>query len=220
MKKIFTFIFAVLATVAVAKADVAAFQVQNATTGDLMEGFQADLSKNADGSYTIDNFMNSGVPLTFALASEKSEGGYYEINFPVNFIDYTEDYQGGYITDNEGNNMTVKVQPTDGEAFNLNYVFFYNSGYSYAEPIIEGPMSMYSVYLNFTGDLDNGDYGDYYNVIFTLIDMGNDAIDSIGADDENAPVEYYNIEGMRIANPENGLYIRRQGSKVSKVYVK
>ena len=38
--------------------------------------------------------------------------------------------------------------------------------------------------------------------------------------DANEPVEYYNLQGVRVANPENGLYIRRQGSKVSKVLVK
>ncbi|MDE6197590.1 MAG: Ig-like domain-containing protein [Muribaculaceae bacterium] len=37
---------------------------------------------------------------------------------------------------------------------------------------------------------------------------------------DNAPVEYYNLQGVRVANPENGLYIRRQGNKVSKVLVK
>lgn len=34
--------------------------------------------------------------------------------------------------------------------------------------------------------------------------------------DENAPVEYYNLQGVRVAEPSNGLYIVRQGSKVSK----
>lgn len=38
--------------------------------------------------------------------------------------------------------------------------------------------------------------------------------------DENAPIEYYNLNGIRVANPENGIYIRRQGNKVSKVLVK
>lgn len=38
--------------------------------------------------------------------------------------------------------------------------------------------------------------------------------------DENAPVEYFNLQGIRVANPENGLYIRRQGNKVEKVIVK
>ncbi|MBO4942135.1 MAG: hypothetical protein J6C95_01755 [Muribaculaceae bacterium] len=44
-------------------------------------------------------------------------------------------------------------------------------------------------------------------------------IDNIEAAD-NAPVEYFNLQGVRVANPENGLYIRRQGNKVTKVIVK
>lgn len=35
--------------------------------------------------------------------------------------------------------------------------------------------------------------------------------------DENAPVEYFNLQGVKVANAENGMYIRRQGSKVSKI---
>lgn len=34
---------------------------------------------------------------------------------------------------------------------------------------------------------------------------------------DDAEVEYYNLNGIRVSNPENGIYIRRQGSKVSKV---
>lgn len=37
------------------------------------------------------------------------------------------------------------------------------------------------------------------------------------AADENAPVEYYNLQGVRVENPANGLFIRKQGSKVTKV---
>lgn len=42
----------------------------------------------------------------------------------------------------------------------------------------------------------------------------------IGEDDANAPVEYYNLNGVRVSNPSAGLYIRRQGSTVSKVLIK
>lgn len=38
--------------------------------------------------------------------------------------------------------------------------------------------------------------------------------------DENAPVEYFNLQGVRVANPENGLYIVRQGNKVTKQILK
>lgn len=39
----------------------------------------------------------------------------------------------------------------------------------------------------------------------------------IGAGDNAAPVEYYNLQGIRIDNPANGIYIRRQGSKAQKI---
>lgn len=37
------------------------------------------------------------------------------------------------------------------------------------------------------------------------------------ADDVNAPVKYYNLQGVEIANPENGLFIKKQGAKATKV---
>lgn len=38
--------------------------------------------------------------------------------------------------------------------------------------------------------------------------------------DANVPVVYYNLQGQRVANPENGLYIRVQGNKVEKVAIR
>ena len=38
--------------------------------------------------------------------------------------------------------------------------------------------------------------------------------------DETAPVEYFNLQGIRVDNPAPGLYIRRQGGKTEKVIVK
>ena len=36
----------------------------------------------------------------------------------------------------------------------------------------------------------------------------------------DAPVEYYNLQGIKVANPSNGVFIKKQGNKVSKVYIK
>lgn len=44
---------------------------------------------------------------------------------------------------------------------------------------------------------------------------GTSLIETIGSD--NAPVEYFNLQGIRIDNPSAGVYIRQQGSKASKV---
>lgn len=35
--------------------------------------------------------------------------------------------------------------------------------------------------------------------------------------DENAPIEYFNLQGVRVANPERGIFIKRQGSTATKV---
>lgn len=47
-------------------------------------------------------------------------------------------------------------------------------------------------------------------------------IDDIPVDNTNAPVEYYNLKGMRIdgSNLAPGVYIRRQGTDVKKILVK
>lgn len=38
--------------------------------------------------------------------------------------------------------------------------------------------------------------------------------------DENLPVEFYNLQGLKVENPSAGYYIMRQGNKVSKVLVR
>ncbi len=36
--------------------------------------------------------------------------------------------------------------------------------------------------------------------------------------DENAPIEYFNLQGVRVDSPKSGLYIRRQGNVSKKVF--
>lgn len=46
------------------------------------------------------------------------------------------------------------------------------------------------------------------------------SVEMIGTE-ENAPVEYFTLQGMRVVNPEKGqILVKRQGSKVSKVVVR
>ena len=45
-------------------------------------------------------------------------------------------------------------------------------------------------------------------------------VQGVAVDNANAPVEYFNLQGVRVANPENGLYIRRQGNKVEKIIIR
>lgn len=42
----------------------------------------------------------------------------------------------------------------------------------------------------------------------------------VADDDTNAPALYYNLNGVRVDNPANGLYIERRGTKARKVLIK
>ena len=93
-----------------------------------------------------------------------------------------------------------------------------------------GTMTAETTKATWTADSEAG----VSQVVITVTTKGNDkradfstvkvntiqsGIEGVVADD-NAPVEYFNLQGVRVANPENGLYIRRQGNKVSKIYVR
>lgn len=62
--------------------------------------------------------------------------------------------------------------------------------------------------------------GNEYNYPVLYVQKKADSVEGIAIDNTNAPVEYFNLQGVRVANPENGLYIRRQGTEVRKVLVK
>lgn len=49
---------------------------------------------------------------------------------------------------------------------------------------------------------------------------GIDDIFEDSAVDADAQVEYFNLQGIRVTDPQNGVYIRRQGSDVQKVTVR
>ena len=53
----------------------------------------------------------------------------------------------------------------------------------------------------------------------------NEVNDYVGASvegimDANAPVEYYNLNGQKVSDPSNGIFIRRQGAKAEKLIIR
>lgn len=55
--------------------------------------------------------------------------------------------------------------------------------------------------------------------VINYAESGDSSVDEIGADD-NAEAVYFNLQGVKVANPENGLYIKVQGKKATKVIIK
>lgn len=91
-----------------------------------------------------------------------------------------------------------------------------------------GIINLKNCAFGFTGQIDRGmtmntwlkpEYACPETATFVLPEgwNNNSAIKGIEADNTNAPVEYFNLQGIRVANPENGVFIRRQGTQVTKV---
>lgn len=74
-----------------------------------------------------------------------------------------------------------------------------------------------------TGDVNNPVHGHIYKGTGNrgVQDDGvyQSAIESVEASAEEEPVEYYNLQGVRVDNPTPGIYIQRQGTKVRKIRV-
>jgi hypothetical protein len=130
------------------------------------------------------------------------------------------DAEGVATTDISSDGVVGKAQYTvDGEQrwylYNYNYYGCpaYDSTYRY-------------ITLNLMTATTTADY--YYFYLYIYLPLDESASEGEGdttsvsniAVDANAPVEYFNLQGVRVANPENGLFIRRQGNKATKVLVK
>ena len=81
------------------------------------------------------------------------------------------------------------------------------NGYSTLDKVlIYGKLKSY----NGTPEVDANNY------IISILEDVSSGIEEIGVD-ANAPVEYYNLQGVKVANPENGIFIKKQGNKTTKV---
>ena len=68
-----------------------------------------------------------------------------------------------------------------------------------------------------TGTDKNIDRVSIWHLTWTGYTTGVENVVVEGAD---APVEYFNLQGVRVAAPEAGIFIRRQGNKVEKVVIR
>ena len=49
-------------------------------------------------------------------------------------------------------------------------------------------------------------------------DTGQSGVEGIAVE-ADSEVIYYNLQGVQVAEPSNGVFIRRQGSNVSKLFI-
>lgn len=143
-------------------------------------------------------------------------------------IDYDSEDDGSYVRDDAQLSVYSKVYDAYGLVLKNSETYYdgsdktlpFNSQYLTTGKVTYDPVHGYPLEYIVSNAYDGDEpqlysrevFSDYYDVIAA-------GVDTIEATD-NAPVEYYNLQGVRVQNPESGLYIRRQGSKVTKVLVK
>lgn len=69
----------------------------------------------------------------------------------------------------------------------------------------------------------SGQYDFAVNLLNNTISYKKDtttAITTVCEDDSLQPVEYFNLQGIKVSNPDRGIFIRRQGKQVSKVLIR
>ncbi|MDE5555742.1 MAG: hypothetical protein K2J10_11260, partial [Muribaculaceae bacterium] len=116
------------------------------------------------------------------------------------------------VWDEEGNIVAEWANP--------NYAS--NAGYNtiVAQPIEEDGFVYIYVYVS-TGKTTIGDTeGTGAAAVLKFYPNGSAGIEAVEVDNNDAPAVYYNLQGVEVANPENGIYVVRRGSKVTKEIVR
>jgi hypothetical protein len=148
-----------------------------------------------NSALTITNLLGYGQDVEFVIdADAKTATATNQLFYSYNGSVY-------YVGDADGNKTLVceVMQNSDGE-----YKIFYTETLA----VVASRGSAVAV-----------SYDEFYFV--SDIDLLTGAgVKNVSIDNSNAPVEYFNLQGVKVENPSNGIFIRRQGTQSSKVLVK
>ena len=203
-------------------------ELWNNSGNALSDNLPYETTLNVDkesGIYTVTNFLNSTQPMSFSFNPNDEN-----VNIPIELIGNvkTVDVDGivyNYLTDPEGR------PDTDSEYLSRAQYLGADKNIAITKPYINlsrsyvtrvdkeqnnGNNYMANIYVaNNTSTLDRN-----LRFYFSGPEKGETGITEITGDNENAPVEYYNLNGQRVSNPANGIFVRKQGSKVEKIVIR
>lgn len=182
----------------------------------------------SDGVFTLQNFANTTTTtrttdVSFTFDDNMDVYDYKPVEFVGDNVIVVYDYYYRFLNNNEMYSTGSFVNARTNETLSIRKPSVYNDGtgeYTYIMRLDKEEYGYeYYAFFYVSGLKEDGSwYQDfYYDFYFNSKPSG---VATVAVDDENAPVEYYNLNGQRVLNPENGLFIRKQGSKVSKVIIR
>lgn len=233
MKKIFTlFAIALFVGTISARAEKVICSVSSWTSGwvEVAVSFEAELTVDAEGVYTLTPFFNSNSSISFKVGEFGAASDNYR-SANIEFVGNISEENGyAYLMDSSdpSSYMRCYAYDTDGSG---NYTII-DWPYVYG-----GPYSYVGEYMDFS---EHDDWTQYVAVICMngydgttqqelsgyYITLYFDALGSSGISNptvegnSDAEVEYFNLQGMKVSNADNGVYIRRQGNSVKKVVMR
>lgn len=185
----------------------------------IVGGNDADKNENPKFAFisndpkTLAPVLNGKTSATGKLTSPVLENGIKDLtfNYGLPFSD-TKISLTVNIYDEDGTTLvkTAKVAPetvAKQTAYDFNLADINHTGKFVIEIVNDCPSNADS----------NKDRTAVWNLTWTAYSSAIDAVEAVEAD---APAEFYNLQGVRVAAPANGIFIRRQGTKVEKVVIR
>lgn len=184
-------------------------------------------TKQTSGVYVYNELVNGDLVTYNLFDVGFTNGVTFKLDVP-NKTAKTEDAVVAVLKDNSDNRYEVKlynftegnIQNTLGDT-NVTYTMSLKVDEDdYTTTEIKAPYVACGTFLSSDNWYPIEGTGYFYD--FT-VEYDGDLLSSTGInkvtkdDNENAPVEYYNLQGVKVASPENGIFIKKQGSKATKV---
>ena len=189
---------------------------------DYAKPHQTQLEKYAGDEvavYKIKNFLGSENDVDFSFVEPKS-GEETVISISQSYLFDGDTYPYFYANDDY---FTSKLNSLEGdETLSLDWLYYDSSSavvYKYTDEEAALYNAQYNCSIVFVGYETEG-WSNWMNLSFDFGSLGENSGVSNVMDDSNAPVEFYNLNGMRVENPSNGIFIRKQGNKTNKVVVR
>lgn len=196
------------------------------------QSFTTELSRDEDGVYTIKNFLNSDHQVSFTFNNlDINEMGPIRMCGNV-FINPNTSYaylmtKDNFELDSDGfpsnsdDYMVCSAYSSEGVPTLLLQPFVddlgsYNSSYIVRlDP--ESEVEDYYAVIVLSATLENGEAADWYFISFKF--KADASVKVYQVESNSKECEYFNLNGVRVDNPYNGMYICKQGNITRKVII-
>ncbi|MDE6086158.1 MAG: hypothetical protein K2G40_07155, partial [Muribaculaceae bacterium] len=174
--------------------------------------FHTDNEIHALG-YSVDDMSHTAIYFPGKqfnyFSTSREELKYYGI------LEFT--VQNGHLMEIESDNY---LSPGNNSATNLNRSLLDDAPYQtdFTSTELYHTLNINDLYL--IGDKDGFRFSDQpgYISVYTTRDDFTDVIENTV--DNNLDIEYYNLQGQKVANPSSGFYIEKKGNITRKILIK